>query len=187
MIIRRKNERGFLWLIALVVIIVIIAIVVISLLNRGSSQKSPPPAAKSIEPAAVDTSAMESSEAEGEAPAQAAVQAPAQPAPAFSAADPLPPGMPPEEYLDLLFRYPNDPRTRLYIPNYAYTQGMVYAEGNLGIYGQVRTIGAATAAGPGSPAQIGYGAMVTTNPDFLRDRFVPETPRYQILEWKLVD
>lgn len=172
MLIRRRGERGF-WIFIVLFVAVVVAAIVLS--DAFDGDDGPTKANTDI---ANTTNTANS--------ARSASSAAAKSLP-FQAAGTLEPGMSPGEYLDRLFNYPDDPMTRLYLPNYSYAQGLTYARGNLGIYGQVRTFGGAVAAGPTSWATLGYGAMVTTNPEFLRERFVPETARYQILEWKLVD
>jgi len=87
----------------------------------------------------------------------------------------------PMTYLNRLFLDPFDPTVRLYIPKYAYFQGLAYSKGKLEVVGQVRALGGGVAQG-----DIGMrdGGMVTTNPDYLLGRFTPARTRYKILEWK---
>lgn len=93
-------------------------------------------------------------------------------------------GLPPNTYLQLLFKSPYDPRVQLYLPKYSYYQGLVYAARNLQVIGQVRVVGAAMNAGSNSKMLVAQGAMVTTDPDYLKDQLQPPNQRYTILQWK---
>lgn len=89
----------------------------------------------------------------------------------------------PTTYLNRLFLDPFDPTIRLYIPKYAYFQGLAYARGKLEVVGQVRALGGGVAQGD---LGLRDGGMVTTNPDYLLGRFQPARARYRVLEWKEV-
>ncbi len=88
------------------------------------------------------------------------------------------------EFLDFLFQQPYSPQTRLYLPNYAYFQGLVYARGDVGVFGQVRVIGGTAAPGPDGDTRLGYGAMITASPQYVTHRATPRSPRLHIASWK---
>lgn len=85
------------------------------------------------------------------------------------------------DYWTSLMFSPNSPNSALYIPGYAYFQGVIYTPKNMSLSGQVRVIGAMAAR---ESASLHDGAMVTTNPDALRGRLQPHRFRYQIVNWK---
>ena len=94
--------------------------------------------------------------------------------------------VPPAAYLNGLFRTPYDPLLQFYLPKYAYFQGLCYSKGDLKLLGQVRVIGAAINTGSGNRLVFSQGGMVTTNPDYLKDRIQPAHRRYAVLQWKEV-
>lgn len=90
------------------------------------------------------------------------------------------PELPPGDYLDRLFRGELDTHSQLYIPGYAYFQGVVGSGGPVTVAGQVRVIGGAS----GSSGKLQNGAMVTTAPDYLEGRVTPSRNRFRVTEWK---
>ncbi|MBT9588934.1 hypothetical protein IV102_36710 [bacterium] len=87
------------------------------------------------------------------------------------------------DYWTSLMFSPNSPTSALYIPNYAYYQGLIYTPKGLSVIGQVRIIGGAAAR---ASVALRDGAMVTTNPEAFQDRVQPTRFRYQITNWKEV-
>ena len=104
----------------------------------------------------------------------------------FSTPGTLQTGLPPLSYLQKLFHTPYDPMLQFYLPRYSYFQGLCYSAGNLKLIGQVRVIGAAMSAGSGKEIVFAQGGMVTTDPDYLKDRIQPAHRRYTIVQWKQV-
>jgi hypothetical protein len=100
---------------------------------------------------------------------------------AFQAAATFDQTLTPLEYLDAIFTNSDNPLARLYLPNYAYTQSLVYAKGDVGVYGQVRVLGGTAAGGQ---TRVGYGAMVTGVPEYVTSRAAPTQRRFHITEWK---
>ncbi|MCD6309144.1 MAG: hypothetical protein J7M18_00410 [Candidatus Eremiobacteraeota bacterium] len=92
------------------------------------------------------------------------------------------------EYFDLFFYNPTNGRLNLFIPNYAYFQGLVYTHGNFTAAGPLRVIGGvvalSTTPGTGKNIHLQDGAILTTDPEYLRQVFPPYTRSYRIIEWK---
>lgn len=109
---------------------------------------------------------------------------PPSPVSPFTSADPFVEELTAEEFLTEIFERPYSPRTRLYLPNYAYTQGLVYARGKVGVFGQVRVIGGTASPGPDGDTRLGFGAMITASPQYVTPRATPRSPRLHIASWK---
>ncbi|MCL5037218.1 MAG: hypothetical protein M1269_08905 [Chloroflexi bacterium] len=93
-----------------------------------------------------------------------------------------------DEYFDLFFYNSTNGRLNLYIPNYAYFQGLVYSHGNFTAAGPLRVIGGVVALDPSSAIgrniNLEDGAMLTTDPEYLSQVFPPYTRSYRVIEWK---
>jgi hypothetical protein len=91
------------------------------------------------------------------------------------------PALTSQEFLDQLFANSENPMSKLYLPNYAYSQSLVYSESDVNVFGQVRILGGVVSKGR---TQLGYGAMVTAVPEYVTHRTAPTQNRYHISEWK---
>lgn len=101
--------------------------------------------------------------------------------PGFTEPSVFQPNLTPHEYLDQIFSNSDNPMAKLYLPNYAYTQSLVYANDDVNIFGQVRVLGGVVSK---DRTQLGYGAMVTAVPEYITKRTAPTQNRYHITEWK---
>ena len=84
------------------------------------------------------------------------------------------------DYMTSILQQPGSPDSSLYIPGYSYFQGFIYTPQQLRVNGQVRLIGGSAA---GAEASLSQGAMVTTNPDCLKERIQPSRYRYRVVDW----
>ena len=73
------------------------------------------------------------------------------------------------DYITRILQKPGSPDSALYIPGYSYFQGFIYTPSKLNVSGQVRVIGGSAA---GAEVQLREGAMMTTNPDCLKQSSV---------------
>lgn len=85
------------------------------------------------------------------------------------------------DYFTRLLRSPDSPESALYIPNYAYYQGIVYSPQGVSVIGQVRVVGGIAS---GADVSLRNGAMATTCPDAFRGRVSPSRYRYYVSEWR---
>lgn len=89
----------------------------------------------------------------------------------------------PNDYFTRLLRSPDSPESALYIPNYAYYQGIVYSPSGVVVIGQVRLVGGLASGGD---VALREGAMATACPDAFRGRVNPSRYRYYVSEWQEV-
>jgi ABC-type Na+ efflux pump permease subunit len=99
----------------------------------------------------------------------------------FTAAAEFEPALSSHDFLDDTFAKSENPMTKLYLPNYAYSQSLVYSEGDVNVFGQVRILGGVVSKGR---TQLGHGAMITAVPEYVTRRTTPTQSRYHIAEWK---
>jgi len=93
------------------------------------------------------------------------------------------------QYLNLFFNSPWDSRMGLYIPGYAYFQGIIYSQGNITAAGPVRIIGGVVAnslntSPHGKKILIEKGAMLTADPDYLLKQVQRSNNFLRVVEWK---
>jgi len=94
------------------------------------------------------------------------------------------------DFMDMFFNDPGDKDLSLYIPGYAYFQGVLYSNGNVQALGPIRVIGGIISQRqtPGDPnpgsIKMEKGAMLTTNPEYIEKRFVPPNTKLRIVKWK---
>jgi hypothetical protein len=84
---------------------------------------------------------------------------------------------------------PANKKLQLYIPGYAYYQGIVYSNGEIRAMGPIRVIGGVfcqTPDGAASEKQIllEKGAMLTTNPDYLKRKLNPSSLKLKVTQWE---
>ncbi|MCD4785452.1 MAG: hypothetical protein K8T10_16655 [Candidatus Eremiobacteraeota bacterium] len=97
-----------------------------------------------------------------------------------------------DDFMDMFFNNPSDKDLKLYIPGYAYFQGVIYSNGNVQALGPIRVIGGIISQrkDPTDPSQtpklikIERGAMLTTNPDYRNKKMTPPNLRLKITRWK---
>jgi len=96
------------------------------------------------------------------------------------------------DFMDMLFNDPGDKKLKLYVPGYAYFQGVIYSNGNIQAKGPVRIIGGVICQRK-DPADLSEtpksitlkdGAMLTTDPDYLDKRLSPPNLRLRITKWE---
>jgi len=71
-----------------------------------------------------------------------------------------------QEYMNWFLNQSQDPKLSLYVPGYAYYQGVLYAKGKTEIVGPVRIIGGVYSEGS-SATKLQKGAMITTDTEYL--------------------
>ncbi len=96
--------------------------------------------------------------------------------------------------MDIFFDDPGDKDLDLYIPGYAYFQGIIYSNGNVQALGPIRIIGGiicqrkdpANLSETPKSIKMEKGAMLTTNPDYLSKKLTPPNVRLKITKWREV-
>jgi len=94
------------------------------------------------------------------------------------------------EYMNAFFANSSSSRLKLLIPEYAYFQGIIYSKGNFTASGPLRILGGVVAikgSGLGANITLEKGAMLTTDPEYLKSMFEPSYRNYRIVEWKEVE
>jgi len=94
--------------------------------------------------------------------------------------------------MDIFFNDPGDKDLELYVPGYAYFQGIIYSNGNVQALGPIRIIGGIICqrknpddlSEPPKSIKLEKGAMLTTNPDYLDKKMTPPSIRLRITRWK---
>jgi hypothetical protein len=91
--------------------------------------------------------------------------------------------------MDMFFNRPREKDLSLFIPGYAYFQGLIYSHGNVKAIGPIRVIGGIICKTPeGSPTKksisLEKGAMLTTNPDYLARKMVNPNLKLRITSWR---
>jgi hypothetical protein len=81
-----------------------------------------------------------------------------------------------------------DPKLSLYVPGYAYYQGVIYAKGKTEIVGPVRIIGGVYNEGS-SATKLQKGAMITTDTEYLEggngySGFSQGKNKFHVSEWE---
>lgn len=84
---------------------------------------------------------------------------------------------------------PSSKNLQLYIPGYAYFQGVVYSTGNIKALGPVRIIGGVVCQTPSDAVDkkqivLEKGAMLTTNPDYLKKKLNPPALKLKVTRWE---
>lgn len=85
------------------------------------------------------------------------------------------------DYMTQMITRPGSAESALYIPGYAYYQGLIYTEKGFAAIGQVRLIGGVVSR---QDSSLGSGAMITTNPEAMMRRVQPAHYHYQIKNWR---
>ena len=102
----------------------------------------------------------------------------------------VPAGMSPAAYIDMFFNDPANPVLQLVVPDYVYFQGLVYSKGNIKTMGPIRVMGGmfCTKDGSGDVKQVTLegGAMVTTVPEYQRQKLLPPRNRFRVVNWSEV-
>jgi hypothetical protein len=91
--------------------------------------------------------------------------------------------------MEELLNNPTSKDLQLYVPGYAYFQGVVYSKGNISALGPVRIIGGVICQTPDDSATkkqiiLQKGAMLTTNPDYLKRTLTPPALKLKVTRWE---
>ncbi len=90
-------------------------------------------------------------------------------------------------YFEEFFNSPTDKDLLLYVPGYSYLQGIIYANGNVKALGPIRVIGGIIENNPDKSIVLEKGAMLTTNPDYLKAHTNSSSVKLKITKWEEVE
>ncbi len=89
-------------------------------------------------------------------------------------------------YFDKFFNDPSDKDLLLYVPGYSYLQGIVYANGDVKALGPIRVIGGIIENNPDKSIVLEKGAMLTTNPDYIKSHISSSSVKLKVTKWEEV-
>ncbi|MCE1247114.1 MAG: hypothetical protein LWY06_10760 [Firmicutes bacterium] len=92
-------------------------------------------------------------------------------------------------WMSLFLSDPANKNLQLYIPGYAYYQGVIYSNGNVRTMGPIRVIGGVVCKNSDSSADekqilMEKGAMLTTNPEYLKKKLSPPSLKLKVTQWE---
>lgn len=93
------------------------------------------------------------------------------------------------EYMQTFFENPNSKMLKLYIPGYAYFQGVIFSNNDINALGPIRVFGGIVSKSDDNQSnnsiRLEKGSMITTGGEYLGKKNVPpSSTRLKVVEWE---